>query len=124
MTFLCVVMSFKEIRDGTSLHRLDPGQSGSLCNRDCLHPHRSTLTLSSKYCMNYMCWVSCSKLTTTDKDRCSSPAQGPAKFRSPRWPYSLLYMSMIHRSGTTGLTVIPVKTVWRLMQYMLVCYWR
>lgn len=122
MTFLCAAASFKEIRAGTSLHRPGPGQSCSLCNRDCLHPHRSTLTLSSKYCMNYMCWVSCTELTTADKDRCSSSAQGPAKFSPSRWPYSLraVYVSDTESidgeaPSTARLTVIQVNTVWRLM---------
>lgn len=100
MTFPCAASSFKEIRAGTFLHRPGPGQSCSLRNRDCLHPHRSTLTLSSKYCMNYMCWVSCTELTTADKDRCSSSEEGPAKFSSTRWPYPLL---TVHVSDTESV---------------------
>lgn len=46
------------------------GHSSSPCYRDCLWPHWSSLTLSSKYCMNYMCWVSCPELSSADKDRC------------------------------------------------------
>jgi len=80
MTFLCDVLSFKVIWAGISFHRRGPGRSCSQRSGDCLHPHRSTLTLSSKYCMNYICWFSCTELSTTDKDRCPYSAQGPAKF--------------------------------------------
>lgn len=73
-TLLCAPRSpsSEEIWAGARLGRWDAGQSRSLRIRDRLRPRRSTLTLSSKYCMNYMCWVSCSELTTADKDRCSS----------------------------------------------------
>ena len=121
MTFLRAVLSFKVIIAGTSLHRPGPGQSCSLCNRDCLHPHRSILTLSSKYCMNYMCWVSCTELTTADKDRCSSSVQGPAKFSSPRWPHfftrCICQWYWVHwwrAPATEGPTVIQVNVVWRM----------
>lgn len=62
--------SFLPSRD-VSFHGGATGHSSSPCYRDCLWPHWSSLTLSSKYCMNYMCWVSCPELSSADKDRCS-----------------------------------------------------
>lgn len=68
----CVQHPLNRSKQERQLGRRDAGQSCSRRIRDRLHPRRSTLTLSSKYCMNYMCWVSCTELTTADKDRCSS----------------------------------------------------
>lgn len=127
MTFLYVSSSSKEIRAGTSLHGADSGQSCSRCIRDCLHPHRSTLTLSSKYCMNYMCRVSCSQLTTADKDRCSSSAQGPAKYSCSRWPWSLLsvYVSNTwklpkqHDSQSFRFTQSGDSSIWCVWEALL-----
>lgn len=101
------------------------GQSVHLCSRHCLHPHRCTLTLSSKYWMNYMCWVPCTELNAADKDRCSSSAQGLPKYSSLIWPYfsSAVYVRKLGDRKLLHKHVSQVShffIVWRVMQIIYV----
>lgn len=92
------------------------GQSSSPCNRDCLHCYWGTLTLSSKYCMNYMCWVSCTELSTADKGRCSvSCEEGtgwlnltPPEDRTLAW----FICQWIHRREATLTDMIVCFGLW------------
>lgn len=83
------------------------GQSPSPGNRGCLRCHWGSLTLSSKYCMNYMCWASCTELSTADKDRCPLSCGDRLNLTPPEVTISAwLICQGIHRRKATSTDTI------------------